>query len=177
MTRILCAVLSAVRRPTVAVAACVLLAGALLTGCASDEAPPPMHVAARVENDTVKLTVDNIPPGREIVALVLIDDGGRETAARERERITRESGSGGNAGPGVGVGATGGSSSGVRPFISLGYLFSSGETTRRSQRMTAEIPLVDPEAYRAGFRDWRIVARYRDQLGDAHEVSIPAPAP
>lgn len=150
---------------------------ALLSGCAGDEAPPPMHVAARVENDTVKLTVENIPPGREILTLALLDGRGGETPARERELITRESGSGGNAGPGVGVGATGGSSSGIKPYISLGYLFSSGETTRRSQRMTGEIPLPDPAAYREGYRDWRIVVRYRDQLGETREVSIPAPAP
>jgi len=172
MTRILCAVLSAVRRPTV-----VLAAFALLAGCASDSAPPPMHLAARVDDDLVKLTVENIPPGREIVALVLVDARGGETAARERDLITRETGSGGNAGPGVGVGASGGSSSGIRPFISFGYLFGSGETTRRSQYMTAEIPLPDPAAYGEGFRDWRVVVRYRDQLGEAQEVSIPAPEP
>ena len=177
MTRILSAVLSPVRLPTAALAA-ALLALPLLAGCASDEAPPPMHVGARVENDTVKLTVENIPPGREVTALVLIDERGRETPARDREVITRESGSGGNVGPGVGVGATGGSSSGVRPFISLGYIFGGGgETTRRSQRMTAEIPLPEPAAYAEGYRDWRVVVRYRDQLGETHEVGIPAPAP
>lgn len=169
MTRILSAVLSPLRVLTVAL---------LVAGCASNDSPPPMHVGAGVESDSVKLTVDNIPPGREITELVLVDDRGRETPARERELITRESGSGGNAGPGVGVGATGGSSSGVRPFISLGYIFSGGgETTRRSQRMTAQIPLLDPEAYRAGFPDWRVVVRYRDQLGEVREVGIPAPAP
>lgn len=173
MTRILSAVLSAVRIPTAALAAAVLLAG-----CAGDDAPPPMHVDARVESDAVKLTVDNIPPGREITELVLVDSRGRETAARERELITRESGSGGNAGPGVGVGASGGSSSGVRPFISFGYLFGGGgETTRRSQRMTAEIPLPDPAAYAEAYRDWRVVVRYRDQLGEAREAGIPAPPP
>lgn len=155
----------------------LLAAVAALTACAADEAPPPMHVGARVENDSVKLTVEHIPPGREITALVLVDDRGRETAARNREVITRETGSGGNAGPGVGVGASGGSSSGVRPFISLGYLFGSGETTRRSQRMTAEVPLPDPAAYAESYRGWRVVVRYRDQLGEAREVGIPAPAP
>jgi hypothetical protein len=172
MTRFLCAVLSAVRRPTIVVLAC-----ALLSGCASDKPPPPMHVAARVESDTVKLTVDNIPPGREITALVLVDDRGGETPARERELITRESGGGGNSGPGVGVGASGGSSSGIHPYISLGYLFSGSDTARRSQRMEAEIPLPDPAIYRAEYRDWRVVVRYRDQLGETREAGIPAPAP
>ncbi len=172
MTRFLCAVLSTVRRLTIS-----LPAVAVLAGCAADTPPPPMHVAARVENETVKLAVENIPTGREIVALVLVDDRGGETPARQRELITRQTGSGGNAGPGVGVGASGGSSSGIRPHVSLGYLFRGSDTATRSQRMTAEIALPDPAAYGAGYRDWRIVVRYRDQLGEVREVAIPAPAP
>ena len=148
-----------------------------LTACAGDDAPRPMHVAARVDGDSVLLDVSEIPPGREIAALVLVDPGGGETPARERELITREEGSGGNAGPGVGVGASGGSSSGIRPYISLGYLFRGDDAVRRSQRLTAEIPLRDPAAYAAGYRDWRIVVRYRDQLGTLQSVQVPAPAP
>ena len=152
MTRFLCAVLSTVRRLTIS-----LPAVAVLAGCAADTPPPPMHVAARVENETVKLAVENIPTGREIVALVLVDDRGGETPARQRELITRQTGS--------------------RPHVSLGYLFRGSDTATRSQRMTAEIALPDPAAYGAGYRDWRIVVRYRDQLGEVREVAIPAPAP
>lgn len=149
----------------------------LSAACASDTPPRPMHVAARVENAAVKLAVENIPPGREITQMVLVDGAGGETPAREREVITRESGSGGNSGPAVGVGASGGSSSGIRPYISLGYLFRGSDTAERSQRMTAEIPLSDVAGYAAGYRDWRVVVRYRDQLGEVREVGIPAPAP
>ncbi len=158
--------------------AALLALGAVLAGCAgSEEAVRPMHIAARVDGEMVRLAVENIPPGREITALVLVDPAGGETPARERELVTRETGSGGNAGPGVGIGASGGSSSGIRPHISLGYLFRADDTTRRSQRMTAEIPLPDPAAYAAGWRDWRIELRYRDQLGEPQRAGIPAPPP
>lgn len=172
MAQILCPVLKAIGRPT------ILAATALLAACGSAaEKPRPMHVAVQVEAQTLDLSVENIPPGREITSLVLVDAAGNETPARDRELITREEGRGGYAGPGVSVGATGGSSSGVNPFISLGYLFTGDGTTRRSRRMTAEIPLPDPAAYAAGYRDWRVVVRYRDQLDEAQEVRIPAPAP
>ena len=174
MARFLCAVLTAVRLPIVPVA----LLGVLAAACSSEtDQPRPMHIAAQVVDDTVTLAVSEIPPSRQITALVLVDATGNETPARERELITREEGSGGNAGPGVGVGASGGSSSGIRPYISLGYLFRGDDSTRRSQHLTAAIPLNDPAAYAAGYRDWRIVVRYRDQLGEPQQVAIPAPAP
>src|SRR3546814_7631916 len=80
-----------------------------------------------------------------------------------------------NAGPGVGIGASGGSSSGINPFISLGYVFGGDSEVRRSKRMTASIPLSDPEAYAEGYRDWRIELRYLDPLGDPQQISVPAP--
>lgn len=125
----------------------------------------------------MRVAVEEIPPGREITALALVDPAGQEILARDREVSTREVSSGGNAGPSIGVGATGGSSSGINPFISLGYLFRADDTVHRSQRMTARIPLPDPARYAAGYRDWRIEVRYRDQLGEPQQVSVPAPAP
>lgn len=174
MTPILFAALTTLRRRALAGA---LLPGILLAGCAGEPEPRPMHIDSRVDDATLQVSVEDIPPGREITGLVLVDPAGRETPAREREIINREVGSGGNAGPGVGIGATGGSSSGVRPFISLGYLFRGDDTVRRSRRMTAEIPLPDPETYAAGYRDWRVVLRYRDRLGEPQQVSVPAPTP
>jgi hypothetical protein len=175
MAQILGSVLRAICRPTIGV---LLLASGLLGACAGDsDAPRPMHVSARAAGGVLDLTVDNIPPSREITALVLIDAGGGETPARQREMITREEGGDSFSGPGVSVGATGGSSSGVNPFISLGYLFRGKEPQRRSRRLQASIPIPDPAAYAAGYRDWRIEVRYRDHLGATEQVRIPAPAP
>src|SRR3546814_17782462 len=106
-----------------------------------------------------------------------LEAAGRATRAGAREVSAREAGSGGNAGPGVGIGARGGSSSGINPFISLGYVFGGDSEVRRSQRMTASIPLDDPAAYAQGYRDWRIELRYRDPLGEPQQISVPAPAP
>jgi len=180
MARIRFRVLRAVCRPTIrfAVGGTLLAALAALAACSGPVQPPPaMHVSASVAERTLRLAVRDIPPGREITALVLVGAGGSETPARSRERTVREESSGGNAGPGVAVGASGGSSSSVDPYISLGYLFRNDDKTRRSQRITAEIPIVDPAAYAAGYRDWRIEVRYRDNFGDLQRASIPAPPP
>lgn len=175
MTQFLNLVSRLVRRPTILAA--FLVAGMLGACAGPDETPRPMHISAQVEAKRLQVTVDNIPAGREITELLLFDPSGTATRARERELSTRETGSGGNAGPGVAVGATGGSSSGINPYISLGYIFRGSDSVRRSQRLTGEIPLSDPEAYAAGYRDWRIEVRYRDQLGTPQSVRIPAPAP
>src|SRR3546814_19491247 len=93
-----------------------------------------MHIAAEVEGQAVQVEVTDIPPACEITDLVLVNAAGRETPARAREVSVREEGSGGNAGPGVGIGASGGSSRGIKPFISLGYVFGGDSEVRRSQR-------------------------------------------
>src|SRR3546814_9829942 len=142
MTRILFAVLSSVRRPPagmVAVgmaAAGLLMLGSLLAGCAADDQPRPMHIAAEVDGQAVQVEVTDIPPAREITDLVLVDAAGRETPARAREVSVREEVSGGNAGPGVGIAASGGSPRGINPLTSLGYVFGGDSEVRRSQRMT-----------------------------------------
>ena len=76
MAKFLPCFLKTVRRPMIALAGLALTAG-LLAGCAgSQTAPRPMHVSARVAGEGLALTVDNIPPGREITALVLVDPAG-----------------------------------------------------------------------------------------------------
>src|SRR3546814_19344112 len=81
-----------------------------------------MHIAAEVEGEAVKVEVRDIPTGRKITGLALVDATGHETPARERETVTREESGGGNAGPGVGIGASGGSSSRLPPLLPLGYI-------------------------------------------------------
>src|SRR3546814_1254118 len=91
MTRILFAVLSSVRRPPagmVAVgmaAAGLLMLGSLLAGCAADDQPRPMHIAAEVDGQAVQVEVTDIPPASEITDLVLVDAAGRDQPARARE--------------------------------------------------------------------------------------------
>ncbi|WP_422369227.1 hypothetical protein [Pelagibius sp.] len=165
MPRILCAVLSTV---------CLLT---ILGACAGPSDPPVMRASAAAEARQIQIRVDDLPPAREITDVVLIDPEGKETKARDRQIVTREVGDGGASGPGVSVGATGGSSSGVKPFISLGYIFSSRRDERRSRYLTAVIPLADPEAYDSGFRDSRIEVRYRDAEGGEGLLTLAAPPP
>ncbi len=167
-------VLRVVRRPMIGV---LLLAAGLAACSGGGEAPRPMHVSAQTAGEILELRVDHIPPGREIIDLVLLDPGGGETLARDRQIITREEGGDSFSGPAVSVGASGGSSSGVNPFVSLGYLFRGKEPQRRSRRLVATLPIPDPAAYAAGYRDWRVELRYRDELGEVQRVQIPAPAP
>lgn len=149
----------------------------IVSACATAAEPPLMRASAKAEAGKLQVRVDDIPTGREILALVLIDPRDGETPARNRQIVTREQGSGGASGPGIGVGATGGSSSGVKPFISLGYIFSSRRDERRSRYLTAEIPLADPDAYQADFRASRIEVRYRDVEGGDGLLTLAAPPP
>ena len=174
MAQILRSVLAVACRPR---AAALLLAIGLLAACSGPAAPPPMHISARPAEAGLVVSVENIPVGREILAVALVGPGGAETLAREREMITREEGGDSFSGPGVSVGASGGSSSGVNPFISLGYLFRGKQPQRRSRRLVATIPLEDPAAYAAGYREQQVEVRYRDELGEVRLARIPAPAP
>src|SRR3546814_2283090 len=84
MTGILFAVLGTVRvRP----AGAALLLAALLAACAGDETPRPMHIAAHVEAETVKVEVADIPTGRELTTLVLVDPAGRERSEEHTSEL------------------------------------------------------------------------------------------
>src|SRR3546814_19834309 len=107
MARIFCAVLSTIAAPPIIA---LLLGTALLAACAGDDRPRPMHIAAEVEGEAVKVEVHDIQTGRKITGLALVDATGHPTPARERDNGTPEESGGGNAGPGVGRGARGGSS-------------------------------------------------------------------
>src|SRR3546814_3083986 len=93
MARIFCAVLSTIAAPPIIA---LLLGTALLAACASDDRPRPMHIAAEVEGEAVKVEVRDIPTDRKITGLALVDATGHETPAREREIVTREESGGGN---------------------------------------------------------------------------------
>ena len=165
MPRIPAAVLKAV---------CVL---SFLAACGTSDPPPLMRASAEAADGGLQVRVDEIPPGRAILAIVLIDPQGAETPARERQYFTREEGSGGASGPGIGVGATGGSSSGIMPYITLGYFFSGDGEERRSRYLTGRIKLTDPEAYAVAYRFWHIEVRYRDAAGRSGLLTLAAPAP
>lgn len=167
--------------------------GALLAACSTGPPPAPaapaglMHARTAAPADPaatqvpggVEVVLDDVPPGRTIEAVTLIDPaGGRYPAARLVE-ARREVGAT-EADPAIGIGVTGGSSSGVRPVIGLSLsLFGGGEGAGRSRRrVIARVPL-DP-APPQGFAGWRLAVAVTEVTGERRTLDLPlgaAPAP
>lgn len=100
------------------------LAMLLLAACAGSpesDGPPPMQARAypTPDREAVVVQVVNIPKGSEVTAIELRTPEGTLTPS---ERETRETVSRGESGqPTIGVGATGGSASGVEPHLTLSF--------------------------------------------------------
>lgn len=122
------------------------------------------------------VVIRDLPPGRRIEALTLIDpDGERYPAERLSEGI-RESG---RAGPNplIGINITGGSSEGIEPSVSIGYnLLGGGEAvaTRSGRFVSARVPLAEPAAFRREARVWRIEVVLSEITGERRTVTVPA---
>src|SRR3546814_13696839 len=82
--RSFCAVLSTIAAPPIIA---LLLGTALLAACAGDDRPRPMHIAAEVEGEAVKVEVRDIPTGRKITGLALVDATGHETPEIGRAHV------------------------------------------------------------------------------------------
>ncbi len=95
----------------------------------------------------VEVILDDIPPGYEIERVTLIDPGGGRHEAERLVPARRQSGA---AVPGafIGIAVTGGSSSGVKPALSLGFGTGVREETRIARRVLARVPIADPAAFR-----------------------------
>lgn len=121
----------------------------------------------------VEVVVGHIPPGRRIERMTLIDPDGARYPARSLVPVTTTEG-GLRSGPNVGVGVTGGSSSGINPSISLGWNITQGEAERTSRRVEAQVPIPDPAAYRANPARWRIEIEFVEIDGERRRLSFPA---
>ena len=158
-----------------------LLAGALaLAACAAPEPPrPTMGAGFDPAAATIQIAVRDKLPLR---AATLVLPDGHEVAAHEitvspppksRERSER---------PGVGVGATGGSSSGVDTAVFIDLPISLDFLRRKPPPSTltesrARIPVGDGAIYR---RDWaasHLKLKLGDPPGEVREIELPAPAP
>jgi len=120
----------------------------------------------------VDVFLDDIPPGRRITAVVLIDPAGRSHAAEIMTPITRERARGGGLRPTIGIGVTGGTSSGIKPSISLG-LHATGGTVDHSRALRARVPIPDPAAFLRTAARWRIGVDFIDVTGEARHLSFP----
>jgi len=137
-----------------------------------------MAVSARLAAppaEAVEVEVGNIPPGRRIERVVLIDAEGARHPAPALVRL-RTSEGGLTSGPSLGVGLTGGSSSGVNPSISLGWNVSGAEPAREGQRVEARVPIPDPAAYLANASRWRVEIGFTELDGEPRTLTFPVRA-
>ncbi len=120
----------------------------------------------------VEVILDDIPPGYEIERVTLIDPGGGRHEAERLVPARRQSGA---AVPGalIGIAVTGGSSSGVKPALSLGFGTGVREETRIARRVLARVPIADPATFRDHPKRWRIEVTYLDITGERRSVVLP----
>ena len=120
----------------------------------------------------VEVILDDIPPGYEIERVVLIDPGGGRHGAERLVPARRQSGT---AVPGalIGIAVTGGSSSGIKPALSLGIGTGLREETRIGKRVLARVPIADPAAFRDHPKRWRLEVTYLDVTGERRSVVLP----
>ena len=146
-----------------------------LLACAELERPLFLHAQAALAvpaGDAVEVVIAGIPPGYEVEGIVLLDPSGTRYAAEGLILTRRQSGS---AVPGalIGIGVTGGSSSGVKPALSLGLGTGIRDETRTSRRMLARVPLADPAAFREHPERWRVEVTYLDVTGARRTLVLP----
>ena len=137
-----------------------------------------MGAAARLAAppaEAIEVLVFDVPPGRRVERIGLIDAQGGRHDAETLVPVTRTEG-GTEAGPSIGIAVTGGSSSGITPSLTLGWSSVGAEVERTSRRVAARVPIPDPTAYRANGARWRIEVDVVEIDGARRTLSFPAGA-
>ena len=165
------------KRLSVVAALCLLLAACAgaeseRTGFLRARASLEVPVGATRAGAAVEVVLDDIPPGYQIERVTLVDPGGGRHGAERLVPARRQSGA---AVPGVliGIAVTGGSSSGVKPALSLGIGTGVREETHIARRVLARVPIADPAAFRDHPKRWRIEVTYLDVTGERRSVVLP----
>ncbi len=142
------------------------------TGFLRARASLEVPVGATRAGVAVEVVLDDIPPGYEIERVVFVGPGGGRYEAERLVPARRQSGA---AVPGalIGIAVTGGSSSGIKPALSLGIGTGLREETRIGRRVLARVPLADPAAFRDHPKRWRIEVTYLDVTGEHRSVVLP----
>ncbi len=149
----------------------------LALGACAEPVPrrnPVMTGAARIADDagTVEAQVFDVPPGADLLAILLIAPDGSETPSGPFAVVHGERGPG--YGPtGIGVSLTGGSNSGLSAGISAGVNSSGGGPSEASTWLTAEIAVPDPAKLLADRRAWRVELRWVEVGGTARTLLLP----
>ena len=160
-----------------------LLAATALTACAGEKVERPKTLLASASlpgpaHKAVEVVVYDIPSGTLLDRVWLKGPDGERIQGAPVGRSTSETGSGAVAGPSIGIGVTGGSSSGINPSIGIGYGVSGiGGPSRQSRQVTYIIPLPPDLTYIEDPRGWRIDVHYLDVTGAPQVRTIAAPLP
>lgn len=172
-------------RPAVRLAGLLLalaLAAPLLGACADDRPEPPkvLQVAARLPgpaHEAIEVVVYDIPPGTQVEQVWLVGPNGERLSGAAVASSRSESGPGLVTGPSIGVGVTGGSSSGINPSVGIGWGVFGGGPSRQSRQVTYLIALPPDLDYEDHPRAWRIEVHYRDVTGTEQVRRIAGPYP
>lgn len=165
------------------------LVGLSLAACAESKPETRRLMGARATleapaGEAVEILVFDIPPGRHIESVALIDPKGARHLAENLTPMTRESGVG-SRGSAIGVGVTGGSASKIRPSLSVGVGLGGlggADPGYKSLQVLARVPLADPAAFRAETSHaetsrWFIEVIYLEVTGERRSRGYPVASP
>ncbi len=138
-----------------------------------------MSVTARLSPppaEAVDVVVANVPPGRRIEQLTLIDTQGIRHSAASLVPVSATEG-GATTRPIFGIGASGGSSSGIKPRLTLGWNIARSGPSRTSRRVEARVPIPAPSAYLATSKRWRVEVSFTEIDGEIRTLGFPIASP
>jgi hypothetical protein len=128
--------------------------------------------AVRDEGRRVEAEVHDVPPGAQLLAIVLVAPDGVETPSGAFAETRGERGPG--YGPtGLGVSISGGSSSGVSAGITLGVESSGGGASVASDSVSATIAVPEPAKLLADRRAYRVELRWIEVGGTPRVLPLP----
>lgn len=163
-----------------------LLAATALTACAGEKVERPKTLLASASlpgpaHKVVEVVVYDIPSGTVLDRVWLKGPDGERIQGAPVGRSTSETGPGVTQGLGIGIGVSGGSSSGINPSVGIGYGVSGiggpSRQSRQSRQVTYIIPLPPDLTYVEDPRGWRIDVHYLDVTGAPQVRTIAAPLP
>jgi len=148
-----------------------------LAACAADEPLDAPRITARLADAEARqlvVFIEEIPRDGAVQEVILRGPGGQALAGTPSGDLVGDRSSGWR--PAVGVGATGGSSSGIDPFFSLDWtIFGLGPKRRPARPASFTVALPEGLPYPARIEGWWIEVRYLDPRGVPRRLTIPAP--
>lgn len=161
---------------------CCLALLLVLAACAGSRSMEPIQIHPVLENPgtpeaSLAVLVEHLRPGMQVEDIRLAGPEGERVSAAPDTYHTVRGQRGVSQRPTVGIGASGGSSDGINPSLSLSWPLFGWSWAREEQSSVrsagARIPL--PEGYRDDPEGWRIEVDITDVAGATSTRSTPAP--